>query len=128
MDPATERLYNLYAGWTGQLHHYCTKELGQDLDVEFFPSTWEMRLYAAGSLDLEISQSGIPGLVRPKDSRPFRLPRPEDDPSPEELEQTFRALCYAAALVLKIDLGKRKLGRGPASRPDPRALLPPDER
>lgn len=127
-DPVAERLYNLYAGWTGQLHHYCTTQLGQDLDVEFFPADWEMRLYAGGTLDVEISQCGIPGIVRPADARPFRLPRPENDPSQEELDQAFRGLCYAAALVLKIDLAKGKLSHGPAGRSDPKTLLPPDGR
>jgi hypothetical protein len=127
MDPVAERLYNIYAGWSGQLHHYCQHELGQDLDVEFFPADWEMRLYPPNTLDIQISQCGIPGIVRPSDSRPFRLPRPENDPTPEELDQAFRGLCYAAALVLKIKLGKGKLEDGPAHRSDPRALLPPDE-
>lgn len=128
MDPETERLYNIYAGWTAQLHTYCINQLGQDLDVEFFPGTWEMKLYAPGDLDIEISNSGIPGLVRPSDARPFLLPRPEDEPGQEQLDQTFRGLCYAAALVLKIDLGARKLAGGAESRPNPRTLLPPDER
>lgn len=128
MDPEAERLYQTYAAWTGALHHYCQRELGQDLDVEFFPAEWEMRLYAGGSLDLEISNSGIPGLVRPPDARPFRLPRPENNPTQEELDQAFRALCYAAALVLKIDLAKGKLSDGPPSRSNPKTLLPPDGR
>lgn len=128
MDPVAEKLYNTYAAWTGALHRYCQTELGQDLDVEFFPATWEMRLYLGGTLDVEISRCGIPGLVRPKDSRPFRLPRPENDPTPEELDQAFRALCYAAALVLKIDLSKGRLGDGPKAKRGSKALLPPDER
>lgn len=127
-DPVAEKLYNTYAAWTGKLHSFCQTELGQDLDVEFFPGEWEMRLYPGGSLDLEISNSGIPGLVRPPDARPFRLPRPENDPTQAELDQAFRGLCYAAALVLKIDLAKGKLGDGPKSHRGSKALLPPDER
>lgn len=128
LDPLTERLYNTYAAWTGQLHSFCQRELGQDLDVEFFPADWEMRLYAPGTLDINISQCGIPGLVRPANARPFRLPRPENDPTQEELDMAFRGLCYAAAVVLKIDLGKAKLVDGPKATRGSAPLLPPDER
>lgn len=126
-DPNVQRLYDTYAAWTGQLHHYCERELRQSLDVEFFPDEWVMRLYPPNSLDVEISRSGIPGLVRPAEACVFRLLKPEADPSPEELEQSFRALCYAAALVLKIDLGKAKLGDGSKDTRGATTLLPFDE-
>jgi hypothetical protein len=67
----------------------------------------EIQPMMAGSVMI----SSVPRLYRPK-ADPFPLPRPEQNPTKEELDEVFRALCLAAAQILKIDLGKRKLANG----------------
>jgi hypothetical protein len=118
MTSEEQRLYDTYAGWTGQLHHYCVKFLGAELNVEFFPAPdWHMKLYPGPLEEIQpmmagsVMLSSVPRLYRPK-ADPFPLPRPEENPTKEELDETFRALCLAAAQILKIDLGKRKLANG----------------
>lgn len=127
MTEEEQRLYDIYAAWSGKLHHYAIKYLGAQLNVEFFPSAWEMRLYPGPLQEKELQPWGfstVPGFVRPP-AEPFRLPRPEEAPTQEELDQTFRNLCLAAAQLLQIDLGKPKLanGMGPKKRSSARRRL-----
>jgi hypothetical protein len=110
-----EQLYKVYAAWSGQLHHYVIKELGAHIDCEFFPGTWKFALYSGYAQDKPLNVWGfstVPGLVRPvgEARELIQLPRPEDNPSQEELDNAFRGLCLAAARILEIDLGKPKLG------------------
>jgi hypothetical protein len=118
MTSEEQRLYNIYAGWTGSLHHYCVKYLGAELNVEFFPAPeWHMKLYPGPLEEIPPMMAGtrmvssVPRLYRPK-ADPFPLPRPEENPTQEELDRVFRDLCLAAAQVLQVDLGKRKLANG----------------
>jgi hypothetical protein len=118
MTSEEQRLYDTYAAWTGQLHHYCVKFLGAELNVEFFPAPdWHMKLYPGPLEEIQPMMAGsvmissVPRLYRPNVD-PFPLPRPEDNPTQEELDLVFHNLCLAAALLLHIDLGKRKLSDG----------------
>jgi hypothetical protein len=118
MTSEEQRLYDTYAAWTGQLHHYCVKYLGAELNVEFFPAPdWHMKLYPGPLEEIQpmmagsVMLSSVPRLYRPK-ADPFPLPRPEQNPTKEELDETFRRLCLAAAQILQVDLGKRKLANG----------------
>jgi hypothetical protein len=118
MTSEEQHLYDTYAAWTGQLHHYCVKFLGAELNVEFFPAPdWHMKLYPGPLEEIQpmmagsVMLSSVPRLYRPK-ADPFPLPRPEQNPTKEELDETFKHLCLAAAQILKIDLGKRKLANG----------------
>jgi hypothetical protein len=107
-DP--KELYKVYADWSGQLHHWVQTRLGRQIDAEFFPDTYQFKLYSGGA-ENEISISGVPQWVRPLGERSItiQLPRPKDDPSQADLDAAFRELCLAAARVLEIDLGKAKL-------------------
>lgn len=126
-----QRLYDTYAAWTGQLHHYCVKYLGAELNVEFHPAPdWEMRMWPGPLEEIQPMMlagggmmSSVPRIYRPP-TEPFPLPRPEQNPTKEELDRVFRDLCLAAAQVLKLDLGKRKLadGTGPKKPRKPRQL------
>jgi hypothetical protein len=110
-----QELYKVYAQWSGQLHHWMVKELGRHLDVEFFPAPdWLMKLYSGHAQERLVGGWGgatVPALRRPgEEARAVvRLPRPEDAPSPAQLDDTFREICLTAARVLEIDLGKPKL-------------------
>jgi hypothetical protein len=118
MTSEEQRLYDTYASWTGSLHHYCVKFLGAPLNVEFFPSPhWHMKMWPGPLEEVQpmmgagVMLSSVPRIYRPE-ADAFPLPRPEENPTQEELDETFRHLCLAAAEVLKIDLGKRRLGHG----------------
>jgi hypothetical protein len=109
-----KQLYELYASWTGSLHFWMEKHLGRHLDCEYFPAIYEFRLYSGQAKEKELQVWGfstVPSMTRPlgEASVTIKLPRPEDDPTPEQLEQVFKGICLAAARVLEIDLGKPKL-------------------
>jgi Lar family restriction alleviation protein len=105
----SEELYQVYASWTGRLHHWLG-QLGRHVDCEYFPETYEFRIYS-GRAEIDISQSGLVGLVRPHSERfsTITLPKPQDHPTQYDLDQAFRQICFAAARVLEIDLGKLQL-------------------
>jgi hypothetical protein len=106
-----KELYAVYAAWTGQLHFWVERQLGEHVDAEFFPAPdWLFKVYG-GQSEIDISVSGIINLTRPgaERSETIRLPRPEENPTQEELDQTFRAICLAAARVLGIEVGKKML-------------------
>lgn len=133
MEPEAERLYKVYSGWSGNLHKWCATQLGRHVDAEFFPMEWKFKVYS-GIAGAETSLFGVPRLVRPAGERSFtlKLPGPEDTPTDEDLDKTFRNICLATAKMLEIDLGVPKLGgrkkRGKLKdgRP-PRTLPPPPE-
>jgi Lar family restriction alleviation protein len=106
-DP--EELYNVYASWSGRLHHWLG-QLGRHVDCEFFPETYRFRIYT-GRAEIDISQSGLVGLVRPHSERflTVNLPTPQDNPTQRDLEHAFRGICFAAARLLEVDLGKIQL-------------------
>lgn len=112
-------LYDLYAGWTGQLHFWMDKELGRHLDVEFFPAPdWLIKLYSGHAEERLVggwSNVTVPGLKRPSgEARAvIALPRPERQPTKTDLDNCFREICLMAARILEIDLGKPKLGAPP---------------
>jgi hypothetical protein len=109
MTPEEARLYNIYAGWTGQLHAWL-RTIGKDVDAEYFPDSYEFRIYS-GRAEVNISQSGLVGLVRPHSERylTLALPKPQDHPTQADLDDAFRQICFAAARVLEVDLGKLQL-------------------
>ena len=107
-------LYETYAAWTGSLHFYADKYLRRHIDCEYFPAIYEFRLYSGEAKEKELQVWGfstVPTMTRPlgEATVTINLPRPEDDPTPEQLEQVFKEICLAAARVLEIDLGKPKL-------------------
>jgi restriction alleviation protein Lar len=106
----SEELYQTYAGWTGRLHHWLGQR-GHHVDCEYFPESYEFRIYS-GRAEIDISQSGLVGLVRPHAERflTLALPKPQDDPTQRDLDEAFRQICFAAARVSNIDLGKLQLG------------------
>jgi hypothetical protein len=113
-DMTDKDLYELYAKWTGYLHVWCNNCLGRHIDAEYFPAIYEFRLYSGEAKEKELQVWGfstVPAISRPlgEASVTINLPRPEDDPSAEQLEQVFRGICLAAARILEIDLGKPKL-------------------
>jgi hypothetical protein len=121
-----KELYETYAAWTGQLHFYADKYLGRHIDAEYFPAIYEFRLYSGQAKEKELQVWGfstVPSMTRPlgEASVTIKLPRPEDDPTPEQLEQVFKGICLAAARILEIDLGKPKL-EAPASNNKKHAL------
>ena len=105
----SQELYQVYAGWTGRLHHWLGQR-GRHLDCEYFPDSYEFRIYS-GSARAEISRFGTVNLVRPDSERflTLALPKPQDDPTQRDLDEAFRQICFAAARVLEIDLGKLQL-------------------
>jgi hypothetical protein len=105
----SEELYQTYAGWTARLHHWLGQR-GRHVDCEYFPDTYEFRIYS-GHAEIDISQSGLVGLVRPHSERflTIALPKPQDHPTQRVLDDAFRQICFAAARVLEIDLGKLQL-------------------
>lgn len=105
-------LQNLYGRWTGQLNVWTAKRLGRHIDCQFFAQDWTFRLYSGYAQAGDIyAFHTVPRVVRPAGERAemIQLPRPADNPSPEELDRIFQRLCFAAARVLEIDLGKPKL-------------------
>lgn len=134
MEPEAERLYKIYSSWSGGLHHWCATKLGVHVDAEFFPIDWKFRVYS-GVAGAETSLFGVPRIVRPEGEKSFtlKLPGPEQAPSDEDLDETFRNICLATARMLELDLGTPKLGgrkkRGKLKHGDPphRTLPPPPE-
>jgi hypothetical protein len=82
-------------------------ELGRHVDAEFFPKEYVFRIYS-GHLEAVL---GTVMMGRPEDERSetVRVPRPEDNPSREDLSRAFEGLCRAAARVLELDLGGKRL-------------------
>jgi predicted RNA-binding Zn-ribbon protein involved in translation (DUF1610 family) len=105
----TDQLYRIYASWTGRLHHWLGQR-GRHVDCEYFPETYEFRIYS-GRAEIDISQSGLVSLVRPHSERfvTLVLPKPQDDPTQVDLDDAFRQICFAAARLLEINLGKLQL-------------------
>jgi hypothetical protein len=103
-------LYEIYAKWTGELHFWCVRELDRHIDVEFFPSAYEFKLYSGYAEEYSTS-SGIPGLQRPPGERTetVRLLRPEQSPTQKQLETLFKDICLAAARVLDVRVGRARL-------------------
>ena len=110
-ETQAERLYKIYAGWSGQLHTWCRTQLGRHVDAEFFPLDWKFKVYS-GAAGTEVSLFGVPSMMRPPGEKSFtlRLPGPSDEPSDQELNRTFYNLCLATARLLEIELGTRQLG------------------
>jgi hypothetical protein len=110
----SQELYKTYAAWTGQLHYYAVKHLGRHIDCEYNPDSYEFCIFSGHAEDAPLSVWAfhtVPTLVRPPgEARAvIRLPKPEENPSSEQLDEVFRQLCLAAARVLSVDLGKLKL-------------------
>jgi hypothetical protein len=109
-----KELYRTYAAWTGQLHYYAVKHLGRHIDCEFLPDSYEFRVFSGHAEDAPLSVWAfhtVPGLVRPpgEERAIIRLPKPEENPTSEQLDEVFRQICLAAARVLGVDLDKPKL-------------------
>jgi hypothetical protein len=113
-DPEADRLYQIYASWTIQLHSYVGRVLGRHIDCEFFPEQYIFKLYGGqgevGLMDVYAFHT-TPGITRPQGERTetVALPRPAEHPTKERLDQVFRELCLAAARVLEITLEKPRL-------------------
>jgi hypothetical protein len=105
-----QELYQIYSKWTGTLHYWVIRELDTHLDCEYFPASYEFKVYS-GFAEEYTTNSGIPGLARPEGetSKTIKLLRPEDNPSEEQLRQLFRTICLAAARVLKVKVGRALL-------------------
>jgi hypothetical protein len=54
----------------------------------------------------------VPGFARPLDAPRIKLPRPESHPDQAALDATFREICLAAAIVLRVPAPKALLGDG----------------
>jgi hypothetical protein len=118
-DP--KALYKVYADWTGHLHHWVETRLRRHIDCEFFPESWQFKVYSGSAAPIgtrftfvegeAVPVSTVPNLTRPAGEEAFtlELPRPENDPSKEQLDEVFRQLCLAAARILEIDLKKHAL-------------------
>jgi hypothetical protein len=125
-----KELYKTYANWTAELHAWTRVHLGRHVDVEFFPDTYKFAIYsgsARGLMPDPANYSTVPNLVRPAGEAKviIQLPKPKDDPTHAQLRDVFRDICFAAARVLEIDLGKPKLAPPEksmltAKRPKPR--------
>jgi hypothetical protein len=105
-----KELYKVYSEWTGALHFFAIRDLGHHLDCEYFPGEYQFKIYS-GWVEEYSSASGIPGLSRPPGERSetVQLLRPEDNPSQEDLRALFRAICLAAARVLKVNVAQALL-------------------
>lgn len=105
-----EELYRIYYQWTGKLHNWTASELEQNLDCEYFPDQYLFKVYSGG-VEERMTLSGIPGFSRPEGEREesIRLLRPEDNPSQEDLDRLFKAICLAAARVLGIRVARVRL-------------------
>lgn len=110
MEPEAERLYKIYASWSGGLHHWCATRLGVHVDAEFFPIDWKFKVYS-GNAEVDVSLFGVPNMVRPAGELSFtmQLPTPDKAPTDQELDQTFKHICLATAKMLELDLGVKKL-------------------
>jgi hypothetical protein len=107
-------LYSVYAGWTGSLHHWVQKHLGRHIDCEYFPSEYVFRIYSGQGAQKELAPWGfstVPAILRPagEAKATITLPKPQDNPTPEQLDDVFKAICLAAASILEIELAKPKL-------------------
>jgi hypothetical protein len=121
-DP--KELYKVYADWTGQLHYWVEKNLDRHIDCEYFPDSYQFKIYSGWAKPIPTSFaikedsvlpiSTVPNLARPwgENTELIHLPKPQDDPTQAELDAKFRELCLAAARVLEIDLKKPQLGAG----------------
>lgn len=120
-DP--KELYKVYADWTGQLHYWVEKNLGRHIDCEYFPDSYQFKIYSGWakptSTDFALSGAGdvipistVPNLTRPwgENTELIHLPKPQEEPTKADLDEVFRQLCLAAARVLEIDLKKPQLG------------------
>jgi hypothetical protein len=117
----SKELYKIYADWTGQLHHWVQTKVGRHIDCEYFPDSYQFKLYSgwARAQDTEFALtdkgllplSTVPNLTRPRGENwiLINLPKPEEDPSQAELDEAFRGLCLAAARLLEIDLKRPQL-------------------
>jgi hypothetical protein len=105
-----QELYQIYSKWTGELHFFVLRNLGEHLDAEYFPGEYKFKVYS-GWVEEYTTTSGIPGLSRPPGERSetIKLLRPEDDPSAEDLRQLFRTICLAAARVLEVSIAQALL-------------------
>jgi hypothetical protein len=122
-----EELYAIYYRWTGQLHNLVGTQLGEHVDVEYFPDDYLIKVYSGAAQDADIRMfHTVPGIVRPHGEKreTIKLPRPEDDPTMEDLNNTFRALCLAVAKVLGIKLSQLTLDAGPDEEPEKKHALP----
>ena len=65
-----EELYEIYSEWTGALHFWCLRQLGEHLDCEYFPNSYQFKVYS-GWAEEQLAGFGItaPGLSRPPDER-----------------------------------------------------------
>jgi hypothetical protein len=107
-----QELYRTYAAWTGQLHYYAVKHLGRHIDCEYNPDSYEFQVFSGHAEDAPVGAfQTVPAFVRPpgEERAIIRLPRPEENPSSEQLDEAFRQICLAAARVLGVDLDKPKL-------------------
>jgi hypothetical protein len=115
VTPEEQKLYDLYSGWTKLLHAWCVEHLNANVNFEFFPDPdWKMQIYPGDSTEVEISQYGVPSLVRPELKVTLALPKPQEDPTPGRLRNTFRNLCVCAARILNIDTAQLKIIFGDA--------------
>jgi hypothetical protein len=117
----SQELYEVYAAWTGSLHFWTNKHLGRHIDCEFFPNDWLFKLYTGHAQDAELMPWGfstVPALQRPpgEAKATITLPKPEDNPTQEQLDEVFRGICLAAASILEIDLDKPKLPEPPETK------------
>lgn len=113
-----DELYNEYAKWSGLLHFWAVKHLQTQLNAEFFPApAWEMEVFP-GELYQDLGAT-VPLFIHKPGIR-IKLPRPEHSPTEQELEETFRRLCLAAARVLGMDTAKAVL---PASKQPESAII-----
>lgn len=120
-----EELYRIYYRWTGQLHELVATQLGEHCDVEYFPEDYVMKVYSGEAQERPILQfQTVPGLSRPRGEKreTIRLPRPEDNPSQEDLDSTFKAICFAVARVLDIKLAQLGLPAG-TQEEEPKSML-----
>jgi hypothetical protein len=117
----SNELYKIYADWTGQLHHWVQTKLGRHIDCEYFPDSYQFKLYSgsaeptrttfAFNEDSILPISTVPNLARPSGEAAItvQLPKPEEDPTRADLDEAFRGLCLAAARLLEIDLKRPQL-------------------
>ena len=107
---SAEELYEIYSKWTGALHFWTLHQLGEHLDCEYFPDSYQFKVYS-GYVEEYTTLTGIPGLSRPEGERSetIQLLCPEDYPTEEDIRQLFRTICLAAARVLKVDIAQALL-------------------
>lgn len=115
------KLWNTYGTWTAMLNRWTAAKLGRHIDVEFDPTQWVIRLYSGYAQERNMSWGiTVPGLQRPPHEAGFtlKLPRIEDHPTGEDLDEAFRQLCLGAARILGIKLGRALLTEGQADESD----------